>query len=262
MSSAWPMTRCRSGDRRPDVVRSLTGTHAKRSSHAFGQVTGSAVSAVSLYAVTRRSTWGTLVTRLAPLVTEAAVRTFGGSDFRPSELYTSTQPGNGVPALARAQPRGAGAACAPGLGHAARRADRMISEVTVCGLTGCSEPALLSRSARGRIFALPFCLAHWRVRSRPPAEDGSRFVNAHGYIQVKDGGRWIGEHRLVMEQTLGRKLRRGEAVHHLNGRRDDNRPENLELWVYQRSADMGQPYGQRASELVCPHCGEGYLPAS
>jgi len=39
-----------------------------------------------------RSTWGTLVTRLAPLVTEAAVRTFGGSDFRPSELYTSAAP--------------------------------------------------------------------------------------------------------------------------------------------------------------------------
>ena len=36
-----------------------------------------------------RSCWGTLVTRMAPLVTEAAVRTFGGSDFRPSELYTS-----------------------------------------------------------------------------------------------------------------------------------------------------------------------------
>ncbi len=39
-----------------------------------------------------RSTWGTLVTRLAPLVTEAAVRTFGGSDFRSSELYTSVAP--------------------------------------------------------------------------------------------------------------------------------------------------------------------------
>jgi len=40
----------------------------------------------------RPGTWGTLVTRLAPLVTEAAVRTFGGSDFRPSELYTSAEP--------------------------------------------------------------------------------------------------------------------------------------------------------------------------
>jgi type IV secretion system protein VirD4 len=39
-----------------------------------------------------RSTWGTLVTRLTPLVTETAVRTFSGSDFRPSELYTSDKP--------------------------------------------------------------------------------------------------------------------------------------------------------------------------
>jgi len=71
---------------------------------------------------------------------------------------------------------------------------------------------------------------------------GARRKNSEGKPTYSGG--WILEHRLVMAEHYGRPLRHDEEVHHKNGIRDDNRFENLELWI------KSQPAGQRVTDQI------------
>ncbi|MEK6879472.1 MAG: HNH endonuclease signature motif containing protein [Nanoarchaeota archaeon] len=53
--------------------------------------------------------------------------------------------------------------------------------------------------------------------------------NKSNYVCITKNGRKTYEHRKVMEEFLGRKLKRNEIVHHKNGKKDDNRIENLQV---------------------------------
>ncbi len=67
-------------------------------------------------------------------------------------------------------------------------------------------------------------------RERMPI--GSKNLDHYGYVRVKvqeGAGEWKKEHSLIMEQSLGRTLTKGEGVHHINGIRADNRFSNLFL---------------------------------
>ena len=68
-------------------------------------------------------------------------------------------------------------------------------------------------------------------------------VLIRGHPRAGSNG-YVFEHVLVMEELVGRHLVAGETVHHLNGVRDDNRPENLELWT------RPQPAGIHAADAV------------
>lgn len=116
----------------------------------------------------------------------------------------------------------------------------------VCTAAGCDRP----HAARG------YCTMHYQrfvkhgdsSYTQPPA---AGFTNRAGYRELyrpqdansRTGGTVL-EHRLVMAECLGRALLPGESVHHKNGVRDDNRVENLELWV------SYQPSGQRVADRV------------
>jgi hypothetical protein len=110
-----------------------------------------------------------------------------------------------------------------------------------------------------------YCSVCWgnRLKGRPAhrwrPED--KYVDSQGYVHILVNGKHVSEHRYVMEQKLGRKLRKGEVVHHLDGNRANNSPENLSLYAssgkHSRDHCLGKPNlknrGRIPSTVHCYH---------
>ena len=107
----------------------------------------------------------------------------------------------------------------------------------------CSDPCRRELQRRKLIATVeaerPF---ETREMSRNVTRDGYIRMRFPGQNGVK--GREVLEHRYIMEQHIGRELRKGETVHHVNGVKTDNRIENLELF------DSRHGPGQRVVDQV------------
>lgn len=113
----------------------------------------------------------------------------------------------------------------------------------LCSFTGCGRPLKVAGLCRGHYRQRQLGRELQPIPHRRAPGEGS--INRLGYreITVAPNVRRL-EHRAVMEAILGRELAPHEHVHHRNGDRLDNRPENLELW------NTGQPNGQRVADLL------------
>ena len=107
------------------------------------------------------------------------------------------------------------------------------------------KKSLLNNERSKGLYCSMKCLGNARIGKNNHAYKEGRFIDSNGYthILLPQGG-YIKEHRLVMQDYLGRKLYSHEEIHHKNGNREDNRIENLELWT------TSHPSSQRIEDKI------------
>jgi len=70
-----------------------------------------------------------------------------------------------------------------------------------------------------------------KKRTGSTAKSRKTYVTKKGYSRFKDSGTYV--HRWAEEKKLGRKLKPGEVVHHIDGNPLNNSPNNLKVYKNQ-----------------------------
>lgn len=124
---------------------------------------------------------------------------------------------------------------------------RGTSTCTQCG--GSFVPKAHTKA----LFCSPECHYEYKTPTGTAIKDASTGYmivkvppNTPGSKRRSGRTRWMPEHRYVMQQHLGRPLTKNENVHHIDGNRENNAIENLELWT------RPQPTGVRV--VHCAGC--------
>jgi len=96
-----------------------------------------------------------------------------------------------------------------------------------------SEEAKILAKQRAIERGLPAAFIEWRDKPKygpdNPSWKGGRTIDTEGYVEIRINGKYVREHRHIMEQMIERPLISTEQVHHRDGNRQNNAPENLEL---------------------------------
>lgn len=146
--------------------------------------------------------------------------------------------------------------CSKACYDAWQRRNRVERTCEVCGKTFDRPPSFETRQVAR--FCSRTCEAASRIKNPLSRTHNGRpaVVDSSGYVRVYEPdhpmaykGGWMAEHRLVAERELGRSLTPEEHVHHVNGEKTDNRPDNLVVMGHgEHSTITGLANGKRLRE--------------
>lgn len=110
-------------------------------------------------------------------------------------------------------------------------------------------------------YCSTICCSKWKskhnIREKSPVWKGGRTKTKHGYILILKHEHpfnvrgYVLEHRLKMEEKIDRYLEKWEVVHHINGIKDDNKIENLQLCSHFHLGQVGIKMFKEINRLRC-----------